>query len=188
MAGKKNSTASRTTKNSKSSRAKTSSNSKKSTSGKTSTRKTSTSSRGKNTNRTTSTRNKSQNKTNISNKVVAQNGNVFQELDSDQIKKLKEMVLWASILISLLIFVGNLGYGGVVGGAISGFFFGVFGLLAYVIPIIIVITAFFVVANWGNSRAARRLGFALLITSCSCLTLELLAHEADFVKPTMAYL
>ncbi|MBR1572607.1 MAG: DNA translocase FtsK [Lachnospiraceae bacterium] len=188
MAGKKNSTASRTTKNSKLSRAKTSSNSKKSTSGKTSTRKTSTNSRGKNTNRTTSTRNKSQNKTNISNKVVAQNGNVFQELDSDQIKKLKEMVLWASILIGLLIFVGNLGYGGVVGGAISGFFFGVFGLLAYVIPIIIVITAFFVVANWGNSRAARRLGFALLITCCSCLTLELLAHEADFVKPTMAYL
>ena len=92
-------------------------------------------------------------------------------MDANQIKKLKEMVLWASILIGLLIFVGNIGYGGAIGGAISGFFFGIFGLLAYIIPIIIVITAFFVVANWGNSRASRRLGFALLINHVApCLT------------------
>ncbi len=188
MAGKKTNTASRTTKNSKSSRSKTSSNSKKSTARKNTTRKSTTNSRGKSSGKSTNTaRNKKQTKTNISDRVVTQKGNVFEEMDANQIKKLKEMVLWASILIGLLIFVGNIGYGGAIGGAISGFFFGIFGLLAYIIPIIIVITAFFVVANWGNSRASRRLGFALLITCCSCLTLELLTHEAEYIEPTLAF-
>ena len=188
MAGKKTNTASRTTKNSNSSRSKTSSNSKKSTARKNTTRKSAANSRGKSSGKSTNTaRNKKQTKTNISDRVVTQKGNVFEEMDASQIKKLKEMVLWASILIGLLIFVGNIGYGGVIGGAISGFFFGIFGLLAYIIPIIIVITAFFVVANWGNSRASRRLGFALLITCCSCLTLELLTHEAEYIEPTLAF-
>lgn len=188
MAGKKTNSASRTTKNSKSSRSKTSSNSKKSTARKNTTRKSTANSRGKSSGKSTNTtRNKKQTKTNISDRVVTQKGNVFEEMDANQIKKLKEMVLWASILIGLLIFVGNIGYGGAIGGAISGFFFGIFGLLAYIIPIIIVITAFFVVANWGNSRASRRLGFALLITCCSCLTLELLTHEAEYIEPTLAF-
>lgn len=188
MAGKKTNTASRTTKNSKSSRSKTSSNSKKSTARKNTTGKSTSNSRGKSSGKSTNTtRNKKQTKTNISDRVVTQKGNVFEEMDANQIKKLKEMVLWASILIGLLIFVGNIGYGGVIGGAISGFFFGIFGLLAYIIPIIIVITAFFVVANWGNSKASRRLGFALLITCCSCLTLELLTHEAEYIEPTLAF-
>ena len=188
MAGKKTNTASRTTKNSNSSRSKTSSNSKKSTARKNTTRKSAANSRGKSSGKSTNTaRNKKQTKTNISDRVVTQKGNVFEEMDANQIKKLKEMVLWASILIGLLIFVGNIGYGGVIGGAISGFFFGIFGLLAYIIPIIIVITAFFVVANWGNSKASRRLGFALLITCCSCLTLELVTHEAEYIEPTLAF-
>ena len=188
MAGKKTNTASRTTKNRNSSRSKTSSNSKKSTARKNTTGKSTSNSRGKSSGKSTNTtRNKKQTKTNISDRVVTQKGNVFEEMDANQIKKLKEMVLWASILIGLLIFVGNIGYGGVIGGAISGFFFGIFGLLAYIIPIIIVITAFFVVANWGNSKASRRLGLALLITCCSCLTLELLTHEAEYIEPTLAF-
>jgi len=41
----------------------------------------------------------------------------------------KEIVLWIVIACSLLLFISNFGVGGVVGNAVSGFMFGIFGLL-----------------------------------------------------------
>ena len=86
MAGKKTNTASRTTKNSNSSRSKTSSNSKKSTTRKNTTRKSAANSRGKSSGKSTNTtRNKKQTKTNISDRVVTQKGNVFEEMDANKL-------------------------------------------------------------------------------------------------------
>ena len=50
-----------------------------------------------------------------------------------------EVILWVIVAIALLLFVSNLGFGGIVGQAVSGVLFGVFGLIAYVLPILILV-------------------------------------------------
>lgn len=54
----------------------------------------------------------------------------------------EEIVLWIILAVSILLFISNFGIGGAVGNAVSGFFFGVFGLLAYLFPVIFIIGTF----------------------------------------------
>ena len=42
---------------------------------------------------------------------------------------IQEIILWIFVAISLLLFISNLGIGGIVGNTVSGFFFGVFALI-----------------------------------------------------------
>ena len=60
---------------------------------------------------------------------------------------IQEIILWIFVAISLLLFISNLGIGGIVGNTVSGFFFGVFGLISYVFPFILLVGSFFVVSN-----------------------------------------
>lgn len=39
-------------------------------------------------------------------------------------------------------FISNFGIGGAIGNAVSSFFFGVFGLIAYIFPVVLVIGTF----------------------------------------------
>ena len=46
-----------------------------------------------------------------------------------------EVTLWIVVAAALLLFISNLGFGGAVGKTVSGFLFGMFGLMAYVRPV-----------------------------------------------------
>ena len=76
-----------------------------------------------------------------------------------------EIILWIIVAIALLLFISNLGLGGAVGKAVSSFLFGVFGLIAYILPILLLIGSFFAVSNKGNMLASVKLiaGFPLPI-------------------------
>ncbi len=54
-----------------------------------------------------------------------------------------EVILWMIVAVSLLLFISNFGFGGMVGRALSDFLFGVFGLPAYVLPIALIAGSFF---------------------------------------------
>ena len=47
----------------------------------------------------------------------------------------EEVILWVILAISILLFISNFGIGGAIGNAVSSFFFGVFGLIAYIFPV-----------------------------------------------------
>ena len=53
-----------------------------------------------------------------------------------------EIILWGIIAVAALLFISNFGIGGVVGNAVSTFLFGVFGLVAYIFPIILIVGSF----------------------------------------------
>ena len=55
-----------------------------------------------------------------------------------------EILLWILLAVSILLFVSNFGIGGKVGNAASTFIFGLFGLMAYVFPILLFIGSCFV--------------------------------------------
>ena len=41
----------------------------------------------------------------------------------------KEIILWIIVAVSLVLFISNFGVGGIIGNGISGFIFGLFGLI-----------------------------------------------------------
>ena len=50
----------------------------------------------------------------------------------------EEIILWSIIGVSALLFISNFGIGGVVGNAVSSFLFGVFGMVAYIFPVLLI--------------------------------------------------
>lgn len=68
-----------------------------------------------------------------------------------------EILLIALFALAVFLFLCNFGVIGVVGGAISDFMFGIFGLTAYVMPVALFLMVAFGLANSGNSIAARKL-------------------------------
>ncbi|MCM1282208.1 MAG: DNA translocase FtsK [Muribaculaceae bacterium] len=98
-----------------------------------------------------------------------------------------EVILWIIVAVSLLLFISNLGFGGAVGRTVSGFLFGVFGLVAYVLPVLLLIGSFFVVSNRGNFLASIKLVAAVLFVFFLCLFLSLVAYGGDIRPPLEAY-
>lgn len=86
----------------------------------------------------------------------------------------REIILWIVVAISLLLFISNFGIGGTVGNAVSSFFFGVLGLIAYIFPIVLLIGTFFAVSNKGNQIAVVKLIAACLFVAFLCMFIELI--------------
>lgn len=68
----------------------------------------------------------------------------------------REITLWVIVAVSALLFISNFGIGGKVGGAVSGFLFGLFGMLQYIMPLALLAGSFFLVSNRGNKAATFR--------------------------------
>lgn len=98
-----------------------------------------------------------------------------------------EVILWVIVAVSLLLFVSNLGFGGVVGQAVSGVLFGIFGLIAYVLPILILVASFFTASNRGNLHASIKLVAGIVFVAFFCLFLSLAGSPDEYYEPFKAY-
>lgn len=99
----------------------------------------------------------------------------------------REVVLWLILAASILLFISNFGIGGKVGNTVSGFFFGVFGLIAYIFPIVLLIGTFFAVSNKGNRIAMVKIVAAALAILFMCLFIELVLRGKDVMSGAKAY-
>ena len=99
----------------------------------------------------------------------------------------REIILWGSIGMCILLCVSNFGIGGLIGNAIANFFFGVFGIIQYVLPFMVAFSAFFIISNYGNKVAIAKVvaGFILLIFIATFV--ELLMHGQDIKLPLDAF-
>jgi len=99
----------------------------------------------------------------------------------------KEIVLWGSILVCILLCISNFGFGGVAGNAVSDFLFGVFGIIQFALPFMVAFSAFFVISNYGNKVAVAKViaGFVLLIFIS--VFVELIIHGQDVQGPLQAF-
>ena len=98
-----------------------------------------------------------------------------------------EVILWVIVAIALLLFVSNLGFGGIVGQAVSGVLFGVFVLIAYVLPILILVVSFFAVSNKGNFHASVKIAAGVVFVAFFCLFLSLAGSGREYYEPMKAY-
>ncbi len=74
-----------------------------------------------------------------------------------------EITLLVLLAVTILLFLCNFGIIGPVGNVISGFLFGIFGLLAYIAPIFIFIAAGFGISNQGNTIAIVKMVAAIIL-------------------------
>ena len=100
----------------------------------------------------------------------------------------KEIVLWSSIALCILLCISNFGIGGVAGNAVADFLFGVFGIIQYVLPFMVAFSAFFIISNYGNKVAIAKViaGFVLLIFISAFV--ELILNGQNILLPTDSFI
>ncbi len=99
----------------------------------------------------------------------------------------KEIILWLVLAVSILLFISNFGIGGNVGDVISRFFFGVFGFIAYVFPIILLVGTFFAVSNKGNKVAVVKIVATCVFILFLCMFIELVTCGENVKTAAEAY-
>ena len=87
-----------------------------------------------------------------------------------------EIVLWIIVAFAALIFISFAGMGGQFGSAVRNLFFGTFGCLAYVVPILIfALAAYLTVAGRSAAAVRRAVTYTVLfLVICALLQLALL--------------
>lgn len=108
-------------------------------------------------------------------------------IDVAKMESIKEIILWVMLAICVLLFVSNLGIGGVVGNAVSGFFFGIFGVISYLFPILLLIGVFFAISNSGNKVAVVKLVAGVMFMILLSVLVELIAHGSNTSGAVQAF-
>ncbi len=98
-----------------------------------------------------------------------------------------EIVLCLVLAVSIVLCISNFGIGGVVGGAISSFFFGMLGIISYVFPVALFLGAAFYIANRRNSLVIRKLIGAGLLCLFLCIFLQLIFQGYDETTPILDF-
>ena len=90
-----------------------------------------------------------------------------------------EIIELLVLAVCILLMLSNFGLGGVVGEAVSSFFFGVFGVLAYIFPICLFLGTAFYFVNQGNKLARRKVlgGIAFFWLFCAFMQLLTIGYE-----------
>ena len=109
-------------------------------------------------------------KNNTRKKTGTRSGSRNKKKQDEGIGLYTEIILWITLAGSILLLLSNFGMGGLVGKTVSGVFFGLFGLVAYIFPIFLFLAVSFVISNNRNPKAYRKMaGFLLLFLSACAL-------------------
>lgn len=84
-----------------------------------------------------------------------------------------EIILIAFLALSVILFLCNFGIVGKFGDVVSTFMFGVFGLMAYVAPVIIFLAIAFGISNIGDNIATRKLVAGMILILLVSMIFEL---------------
>ncbi len=88
------------------------------------------------------------------------------------------MILWITLAVCIVLLLANFGIGGKIGSGVSSFFFGIFGLMAYVFPICLFLAVVFAVSNRENKVAAVKIVAAVLFVSFLCLFVQMVTDSS----------
>lgn len=150
---------------------------KKSTTGKSTGRK---STAGKSTaSRKPNTANKNRSRTGKSSSS-ARNSSATKEYDDGTSIISSDVKIITGFAIVILLELSNFSLIGRFGNAISGFMFGIFGLFAYIVPILVFIAIGFFIANVSSRNAMMKLGAAIVLFITLCTFLQLVYAGKDY--------
>ena len=90
-------------------------------------------------------------------------------------KILREAIVLIVIAFSIILFITNFGVGGIVGNAISSFFFGLFGLVAYIFPLLLAAGTLIGISNYKNSVVRIKMIAAVVLLILICTFIQLVS-------------
>ena len=104
-----------------------------------------------------------------------------------------EIIVWVSLAISILLLISNFGLAGFIGKAISEGMIKIFGLLAYILPIVLFVAVAFFVSNKENKIAYIKGSAGIVMLFLVGAFLELVAYKGgvlgqaivDVLKPAI---
>ncbi len=99
----------------------------------------------------------------------------------------KEIVLWSSIAICILLSISNFGIGGIAGNAVADFLFGVFGIIQFILPFMVAFSAFFIISNYGNKVAIAKVVAGFVLAVFGSAFVELIINGQNILVPLQAF-
>ena len=90
-----------------------------------------------------------------------------------------EITILVSLAVCIFAMISHFGIGGFIGDALSAFLFGVFGFMAYIVPILVFIGITFVLSNKGNKQAYFKSGSCLVVFLMCCTLFQLIINGYD---------
>lgn len=98
-----------------------------------------------------------------------------------------EVIILVTLAVCILLLISNFGIGGFIGNGIASVLFGIFGLVAYIAPILIFIGIALTVSNKGNSLAYIKVGAGVLLTFMVCTFLQLTMSSYEKEASLISY-
>lgn len=125
----------------------------------------------------TKKRKNTQTKRNVNTKAKSTQSSTNQNFMRD------EIIILVSLAVCIFLMISHFNIGGFVGDAASAFLFGVFGFLAYIVPILIFVGIAFVFSNKGNKQAYIKSGCVLVLFLICCTLFQLIIYGYDKEAP-----
>ncbi|MCM1497339.1 MAG: DNA translocase FtsK [Clostridium sp.] len=100
------------------------------------------------------------------------------EPEAEETSYSAEIAVWIICAVMLIIELGNFGLCGFI-NYISRFFFGVFGVMEYILPLLVMFLAFFLHINEYKKRAVQKAVFSSLVFLCLGMIAQMAAGIAD---------
>lgn len=97
-----------------------------------------------------------------------------------------EILIWASLAVSLLLLISNFGMGGFLGDGVAAFLSAAFGWVAYAVPFLLFGTVAFTVSNRENANAYLKTGAVVVLTILACTLFQLVDDAGGFVGSILA--
>ena len=98
-----------------------------------------------------------------------------------------EIIILIALAVCILLVLSNFGLGGIVGEAVSSVFFGLFGIMAYVLPFAVFGITAFLISNRGNAHAYIKIGAGVVLFFILTAILELIFHPYEPGTSLMTY-
>lgn len=115
-----------------------------------------------------------------SNTSSAKKGAETRKKNAEMAQKRKKMItevnIWVSLGIALLLFLSNFGICGIVGNVLRNVMQGLFGIMGYVFPIVLIVVAGLIAFNLGNTKAVAKIVGTILMFIDGCLISHLIFY------------
>ena len=98
-----------------------------------------------------------------------------------------EICILCVLAACILLLISNFGIGGLIGDAVSSVLFGLFGWIAYLIPILIFGVVAFLISNRGNTHAYIKSVALFVLVILLATLLELIMNPYDATAGLMTY-
>ncbi len=112
------------------------------------------------------------------------NGTIGNSLNSSIRDEIK---IWGTLAACLLLLVSHFGFGGVIGNTVSKIMFGILGVFAYIMPILLFVGVAFLITNKGNASAYIKMTAAFILCLIFCMLAELIMNGYDSSTNVLEY-